>query len=235
MPIAPDGSEPRTPPRPCSQLTVGCARAQGVVTLGENPSGAAVLPVGSTGTVRSGPQPSRTTHCHSAGARPSFCCAPTLCTMCEGSVQQLTVYGDTWVGPVHRCLGHRPVVRAGLLHSHWREFCHFADALSPSLLKHLLKEEGGCSRMKFSPTALGLNLLRRLEPRRRQHAVLQRACGALHPARLVLDALLRHCRAWAGSTGPAAGPALGRPLGLRRCREVLHRGVPIRRRDCHST
>ena len=29
--------------------------------------------------------------------------------------------------------------------SHWREFCHFADALSPSLLKHLLKVEGGAA------------------------------------------------------------------------------------------
>ena len=26
---------------------------------------------------------------------------------------------------------------------HWREFCHFADALSPSPLIHLLKGEGG--------------------------------------------------------------------------------------------
>ena len=26
--------------------------------------------------------------------------------------------------------------------SHWREFCHFAGALSPSVLKHLLKGEG---------------------------------------------------------------------------------------------
>ena len=29
--------------------------------------------------------------------------------------------------------------------SHWREFCHFADTPSPSLLKHLLKLEGGAS------------------------------------------------------------------------------------------
>ena len=30
------------------------------------------------------------------------------------------------------------------LDSHWRD-CHFADALSPSLLKHLLKVEGGAA------------------------------------------------------------------------------------------
>ena len=36
--------------------------------------------------------------------------------------------------------------------SHWRD-CHFADAPSPSLLKHLLKVEGGCSRMTVSPMA----------------------------------------------------------------------------------
>ena len=30
-------------------------------------------------------------------------------------------------------------------HSHWREFCHFADALSPSLLIHLLNVEGGAA------------------------------------------------------------------------------------------
>ena len=34
-----------------------------------------------------------------------------------------------------------------------RRDCHFTDALSPSLLKHQLKGEGGCSRMTVSPTA----------------------------------------------------------------------------------
>ena len=36
--------------------------------------------------------------------------------------------------------------------SHWRD-CHFADALSPSML-HLIKVEGrgGCSRITVSPT-----------------------------------------------------------------------------------
>ena len=34
-----------------------------------------------------------------------------------------------------------------------REFCHFADTPSPSILKHLLNVEGGCSRMTVSPTA----------------------------------------------------------------------------------
>ena len=29
--------------------------------------------------------------------------------------------------------------------SHWRDYCHFVDALSPSLLKHLLKVEGGAA------------------------------------------------------------------------------------------
>ena len=39
--------------------------------------------------------------------------------------------------------------------SHWRD-CHFADTLSASTLKHLLKDgRGGCSRMTFSPTARG--------------------------------------------------------------------------------
>ena len=38
--------------------------------------------------------------------------------------------------------------------SHWRD-CHFADALSLSPLKHLLKVEGGASRMTVSPTANG--------------------------------------------------------------------------------
>ena len=32
-----------------------------------------------------------------------------------------------------------------------REFCQCADALSPSLLRHLLKGEGGCSRMAELP------------------------------------------------------------------------------------
>ena len=40
--------------------------------------------------------------------------------------------------------------------SHWRDFCHFADALSPPLLKDLTKVEGGCSRMTVSPTAVDL-------------------------------------------------------------------------------
>ena len=31
--------------------------------------------------------------------------------------------------------------------------CHFADIFSPSLLKRLLKGEGGASRMTVSPTA----------------------------------------------------------------------------------
>ena len=34
-----------------------------------------------------------------------------------------------------------------------RRDCHFADIPSPSILKHLLKVEGGCSRMTVSPTA----------------------------------------------------------------------------------
>ena len=38
--------------------------------------------------------------------------------------------------------------------SHWREDCHFDEALSPSLLKHLLEVEGGYSRMTVSPTAI---------------------------------------------------------------------------------
>ena len=33
-----------------------------------------------------------------------------------------------------------------------RRDCHFADNPSPSILKHLLKREGGCSRMTVSPT-----------------------------------------------------------------------------------
>ena len=42
--------------------------------------------------------------------------------------------------------------------SHWRD-CHFADALSPSILKHLLKG-GGCSRMtELSPTGAGGSLI----------------------------------------------------------------------------
>ena len=51
--------------------------------------------------------------------------------------------------------------------SHWRD-CHFADALSPSPLKRLLKvEEGGCSRMTVSPTAICAdNLPQPLEDRR---------------------------------------------------------------------
>ena len=45
-----------------------------------------------------------------------------------------------------------------------RRYSHFAGIPSPSLLKHLLKEEGGCSRMTVSPTARhdGGDLLRRL-------------------------------------------------------------------------
>ena len=38
------------------------------------------------------------------------------------------------------------------LTSHW-QYCHFADALSPSLLIHLLKVEGGCSRTTVSSMA----------------------------------------------------------------------------------
>ena len=50
--------------------------------------------------------------------------------------------------------------------SHCREFCYFADALSPSLLKHLLKAEGGCGGMTAAPTANRLERLR-LRHRRR--------------------------------------------------------------------
>ena len=62
--------------------------------------------------------------------------------------------------------------------SHWREFCHFADALSSSLLKHLLKVEG-CGRMTISSTARHLHPRRHLlDPRRqarsRRHGRLQR-------------------------------------------------------------
>ena len=57
----------------------------------------------------------------------------------------------------------------GVPPSHWRD-CHFADALSPSLLKHLLKTEGGCSRMTVSPMASPSGVVaRRVHPR----AVLQ--------------------------------------------------------------
>ena len=42
----------------------------------------------------------------------------------------------------------------GKLASRRRECCHSADAPSPSLLKHLLKGEGACSRLtELSPTA----------------------------------------------------------------------------------
>ena len=34
-----------------------------------------------------------------------------------------------------------------------RRDCHFADTPSPSLLKHLLNVEGGCSRVAVSPPA----------------------------------------------------------------------------------
>ena len=60
------------------------------------------------------------------------------------------------LGQLARC--HRAVKALVRLNaagppSHWRD-CHFADATSPSLLKHLLKVEGGCSRMtELSPTA----------------------------------------------------------------------------------
>ena len=42
--------------------------------------------------------------------------------------------------------------------------CHFADALSPSLLKHRPKVEWGCSRMTASPTAQAGPLARRSPP-----------------------------------------------------------------------
>ena len=42
-----------------------------------------------------------------------------------------------WAG-----LGSTALHRGGI--SRWRD-CHFADALSPSLLKHLLKVEGGAA------------------------------------------------------------------------------------------
>ena len=60
------------------------------------------------------------------------------------------------LGQLARC--HRAVKALVRLNaagppSHWRD-CHFADATSPSLLKHLLKVEGGCSRMtELSPAA----------------------------------------------------------------------------------
>ena len=46
----------------------------------------------------------------------------------------------------------QPFTHSGRRCSHWRD-CHFDDALSPSLLKHVRKVEGGCSRMAVSPTA----------------------------------------------------------------------------------
>ena len=51
-----------------------------------------------------------------------------------------------------RAAGHREPPAAAW--SRRREFCHFADALSPSLLRRLLKGEGGCKRrVTVSPTA----------------------------------------------------------------------------------
>ena len=43
--------------------------------------------------------------------------------------------------------------------SHIRRDCHFADALSPSLLKHLLQIDGGVSRMTVSTTAKVLAII----------------------------------------------------------------------------
>ena len=38
-----------------------------------------------------------------------------------------------------------PIFAAGTSGSHWRE-CYFADALSPFMLRHLLKVEGGAAK-----------------------------------------------------------------------------------------
>ena len=51
----------------------------------------------------------------------------------------------SWVADDAKLLGSMGfnLIRLGVI-SHWRD-CHFADALSPSLLIHLLKVEGGAA------------------------------------------------------------------------------------------
>ena len=73
-----------------------------------------------------------------------------------------------------------------------RRDCHFTDIPSASILKHLLKGEGGCSRMTVSPTARHCLLLRPgVRPHHRQGGRpvpwLRRRrpgrCAALQPGR----------------------------------------------------
>ena len=97
---------------------------------------------------------------------------------------------------------------AAVAPTHRREFCHFADALSPSLLKHVLKGDGGCSRMTASPTASG-------------------AGGEL--AVVLAVAVPRALRALRVAEEPAAGKpsthgasAAVRLIAISRCRLVEH-------------
>ena len=69
---------------------------------------------------------------YTAKCRPS-CCMDT----CTSSVRNRILNGREKSG-----------ILATHLTSHWRD-CHFADALSPSLLKHLLKVEGGAAEWQF--------------------------------------------------------------------------------------
>ena len=50
----------------------------------------------------------------------------------------MIAYADSEVGKIVQHL------RTSGMCSHWRD-CHFTDALSQSLLKHLLKVEGGAA------------------------------------------------------------------------------------------
>ena len=54
---------------------------------------------------------------------------------------------DWWIRESSRLFGTQsaPISSASLRRRHRREFCHFADALSPLLLRRLLKGEGGAA------------------------------------------------------------------------------------------
>ena len=55
-------------------------------------------------------------------------------------------FGEAVLGSASHTGGRLPVSRR-------REFCHFADIISPSLLKRPNEGRGGCSRTTVSPTA----------------------------------------------------------------------------------
>ena len=105
--------------------------------------------------------------------------------------------------------------------------CHFTDISSPSLLIHLLKVEGGCSRMTVSSTAVARPHTATGAPRptraARPRMTITHRTGCLVASRLLGPGRLQ--------PGQRIGPAQEVGTALQRTSGRLHALSPLRRRE----